>query len=133
MAGKPTKAKSDTLEFHYQKSPQYRTIHADGAHGGPTARGYLAVTFYNERSTIPRRGSRTVEMGENGEPIGLGPEAVEEGLEGVMRQLEATVLLDLNAARELASWLVRHVAQLEGLMGVPDDQRFVAGKAQDDA
>jgi hypothetical protein len=113
----------DKIEYHYQKSPGYRTVHADGAHGGGTTRGYLAVTFYNERGTIPRRGSRAVDVNDQGEPR-LGREVVEEGLTGIMRQLEVTVMLDINAARELTTWLVRHVKEIEDAFEVPEDQRW---------
>lgn len=110
------------IEFHYQKSPSYRTVHADGAFGGATPRGYLAVTFFGERATIPRKGVREV-TSVSDEEVKLGPETVIEGLEGVMRQLEVTVMLDVNASRELLIWLQRHVAELEEGLGIPADQR----------
>jgi hypothetical protein len=115
----------EKIEFHYQKSPNYRTIHADGAHGGPTARGYLAITFYNERATIPRRGVRDVSVDAEGQPK-LSRERIEDSLEGVMRQLETTVMLDINAARELIPWLEKQLEALEDAFDVPADQRFSA-------
>jgi hypothetical protein len=111
------------IEYHYQKTPDYRTVHADGAHGGATARGYLAVTFYNERASIPRKGVRDVSVAENGEPA-LSKERVTETLGGIMRQLEVTVMLDINAARELALWLPRKVSELEEFMEIPSEQRL---------
>jgi hypothetical protein len=122
----------EKIEYHYQKTPTYRTIHADGAHGGPTARGYLAITFYSERSSIPRKGERNVSVGDDGEPK-LGKEKVTETLGGVMRQLEATVMLDINAARELAIWVNRQVAQLEDLLEIPSEQRLANQRKLPDA
>lgn len=115
----------DRLEYHYQKSPEYRTIHVDGAHGGITPRGYITFTLYNERSTIPRRGSREViEAGEH-ETFLLGPENIEETLSGVMRQLEVTVFMDMNTSREFLKWLREKVGDLEDHLGILEKDKVV--------
>lgn len=44
----------EKLNFHYIKSRHFRVIHADGAFGGVTAKGYIHFAFYNERGAIPR-------------------------------------------------------------------------------
>lgn len=110
------------IRFHYQKSPSYRTIHADGAHGGVSPRGYVVVTFYNERNTIPRQGVRRVTDTDHGRDV--GPEEITDTLEGVMRQLEATVFLDLNASREFYRWFGQKVSDLEEIVGLPDSERI---------
>lgn len=105
------------IDFHYQKAPAYHTIHVDGAYGGNTARGYLALTFYSERATIPRRGVRDVITNDSGETT-LGPERIAEGLKGIMRQLEVTVMLDINASRELLTFLQTQILEQEKLLGI---------------
>jgi hypothetical protein len=72
------------------------------------------LTFYNERSSIPRKGARPV-VGETEENLTIGPEEIEETLGGIMRQLETTIFLDLTGARELQEWLERHIKTLEEL------------------
>lgn len=112
----------DKLDYHYQKSPSYRTIHVDGARGGPTGRRHLSITFYNERAALPRRTSRAISKGDESGGS-LGPEEIEDSLGGVVRQLEITAMLDLNAARELLVWLRGQVGVLESLFEVPESQR----------
>lgn len=112
------------LRTNFQKSPQYRTIHCDGAFGGITPRGYISFTLYNERNVIPRLTSREVLGLPEGGSIELGPDEIEESLEGIMRQLEATVVMDMNTAREFHTWFSDKLANLEQAMGLPEDQRL---------
>ena len=123
--GTSAAAGDDRLQIQYQKSPQYRTIHCDGAYGGLTPRGYLSFTIYNERNTLPRRTSRTIERGPDGTPSSMGPEQVEETLGGIMRQLEATVVMDVNAAREFYTWFTTKLRDLEAGLGIPEAERVV--------
>lgn len=117
--------KAGKVEFHYQKSPHYRTIFYEGAYGGVTNRGYLSITIYNERNTVPRRSSREIlEADEDTGQLKLGPEHVEEGLEGVLRHMETTVLMDINAAREFHSWFNDKLSNLEEHHNVPNDERL---------
>lgn len=104
------------VDFHYQKSPLYRTIHCDGALGSPTAHGFIALSLYNERTPIPRVTRREVveKRGKNG--FTLGTETPTESLEGVLRHVEATIMMDEATARNLAQWLVKRadeVAQMK--------------------
>jgi hypothetical protein len=125
MVDEPAKSRfvSDgKVEFHYQKTSQYRGIHADGFCGGPTPAGSFAVSFFSERQPIPRRAQRPVLSGEEG-TYELGPEEMVEVLPGVVRQVEATVYMDLKSVQELYSWLGPQVAAMEKRFKVPDDER----------
>lgn len=105
------------ISFHYQKSPEYRTIHSDGCYGSITPRGYISMTFYNERNVLPRITSRVVlEAKTSGELI-AAPEVIEDSLSGVMRQLEATVFMDAVTAREFYDWFGLKLASLEEHIG----------------
>lgn len=88
------------VEYHYIKSNQFRVIHADGAHGGVTARGYLHIAFFSERRAIPRMVSMAVDVG-----AGEAREVDRESLGGVVREVEADVVLDETAVKELVAWL----------------------------
>ena len=46
----------------------------------------------------------------------LGEERIEDGLTGIMRQLEATVFLDAVAARELHDWLGQKLSEFEKMI-----------------
>ena len=119
----------DRIKTNLQKSPQYRTIHCDGAYGGISPRGYISVTFYNERAVIPRILSREVLNIDEAGSASLGPDQIEESLEGIMRQLEATIVMDINASRDFYTWFGDKVADLEKAVGLPEDERV--GKKKD--
>ena len=72
---------------------------------------------------MPRRTSRPVLSEGKGQKT-LGPEEREESLDGVMRQLEVTALLDVNAARELLIWLRRQVGVIENELEIPEEERL---------
>lgn len=110
------------LEFNYQKSPHYRAIHVDGFYGGPTPRGLMCVSFFNERQVIPRRVQRRI-ISESDGLVVAGQEEVVESLDGILRHLETTVFMDVNAARDFFTWFEGHLRTLEENAGVPEDQR----------
>ena len=110
------------VEFHYQKTSQYRGVHADGFWGGPTPRGMMAISFFSERQPIPRRAERPV-VSEVGDLATLGEENVSDTLSGLVRQVETTIYMDIRTAQELYSWLGPHVAAMERRLGLPLDQR----------
>jgi hypothetical protein len=99
-----------TVTFNYLKSAFYRVIHVDGAIGGITPRGLIHCSIYSERAAIPRVTRHTLN------PDGsLGNATVVESREGVSREMEADLILDRRAARELRDWLTRQLDQLAKL------------------
>ena len=88
------------LEFHYQKTAQYRVYHVDGAVGGPTPRGQISFSFLSERPPIPKVGKRTVISLSDGQAT-MGPEEPIDVLAGIVRQIEATALERLAVSREI--------------------------------
>ena len=96
----------DAQSTHYIKGQYFRVIHADGAYGGTTQRGYLHATFFNERKAIPR------EM--------IGGDVVDTR-GGIVRELEVDVVMDINTAVEFHRWLTRHLETLRQRIGVPDE------------
>lgn len=122
IKGQQIKA-GDYLETNYQKSPQYRTIHCDGAYGGITSRAFISATLFSERNVIPRITQREVRAIKEDGQLSLGPEVFKEGLSGLMRQLEATVVMDINTARDFYVWLGNKVADLEEAAQIPEADR----------
>ncbi|MCC6572194.1 MAG: hypothetical protein IT462_00255 [Planctomycetes bacterium] len=96
------------VPYHYVKCTDFRTIHVDGAIGGPTPRGLIHVAVYSERPAIPQR--IDVGIGVDGR---LNQEVSRSGKDGILRELQCDLVLDLNAAESLANWLNRNIAMLK--------------------
>ncbi len=108
---------SDTTKevtFHYSKSAQFRVIHVDGAIGGITPRGLIHMAVYSERPPIPK--TTTHELTDTGL---LGAMFNSEVKEGIVREMEADLMLSIQAATELRDWLTKNLnafAELEATL-----------------
>lgn len=102
--------KSDTLRFEYEKAVQFRTVHADGAIGGITPRGYIHMAFYAERAPIPK-----VVVHKITDKGTLGDELLDQRVarKDVFRELEVDVVMDEAAAVSLLEWLTKKVELLK--------------------
>ena len=114
---KRTSAKSRTVAtedrsvvFDYIKSNYFRVIHADGAIGGVTARGYIHMSLFSERASIPKQIKFSVDK--NGH---LGDEISRETRGTFIREMEADVFMDEDGAVALHQWLGEKIAQLHEL------------------
>jgi hypothetical protein len=98
------------LRIEYKKSQSFRVIHADGAYGGTSPRLQLFIAFYSERFPIPQ--VLTYETSPSGAPE---REIISEreSKEGLFREVEVGVTLDLNAAKGFLAWLTERVGELE--------------------
>ena len=101
-----------SVTLHYIKSNYFRVVHADGAMGGFTPRGHLFFSLYSERAPLPDVTVQAVEG--TGQ---LGQEIVEkrQGSEGILRELEVGVVMDLAVAKALVTWLEDRIKILEQL------------------
>jgi hypothetical protein len=91
------------IQFHYLKSAHFRVIHADGAWGGLTPDANVFINFFSQRPPIP---DLTVhEISADGS---LGPEISDSGISkrGVVREIEAGVVLSLETTNALIQWLI---------------------------
>ncbi len=90
-----------TLTFHYLKSPRFRTVHVDGALGGPSpSLPFITMTMYSERHAVPREMTHT--LNDDGS---VGEVAATEGRSGIVRELEMCAVFDPRTAKQLARWL----------------------------
>jgi hypothetical protein len=104
------------LQFHFIKSNHYRVIHVDGAHGGLTPRGQIFIALYSERVPIPEMIVHGVaENRLTGELL-----AERKSKRGIVREVEAGVVMDLGAAQALHEWLGKKVAELENALAARD-------------
>ena len=98
-----------SITLHYVKSNYFRVIHADGAIGGFTPRGEIFFSLYSERAHLPDVAVQAVENGQ------LGKEVIEQrkGSEGILRELEVGVVMDVNVAKSLVTWLEERIKVAE--------------------
>lgn len=99
MGKKRKDNKSEIIEFHYIKSPTYRSYHVDGLHGGFTPGGYLYANIFHERLPIPQTEIRNFKNGALGEIID------KETKTGVVRLVEASLAMDYATAVSIRDWL----------------------------
>ena len=104
----PAQMEKSSIEFHYLKSNDFRTVHADGAFGGPTPQGGLFVSFYVERPPIPQRMKFVIE--EDGR---LQTEVEREGKSGMIREVDCGVSMSLATAKALKDWLESQIGLIE--------------------
>jgi len=101
------------IRFHYIKSPGFRVLHVDGAVGGITPRGMIHLATYSERGAIPRILEQSFSV-DRGTPIEPEPRVI-EARDGIVREMEADLVMTLNTAIEVRDWLNTHIAKLEEL------------------
>jgi hypothetical protein len=102
----------ETISFSYIKSRAFRVIHVDGAIGGPGPRGSLYVSVFSERLPIPQEQTYRLTDGSQ-----LGDEIVDERKtrKGIVREVEAALVIDLQTAKNLLQWLAKNIAIVERL------------------
>jgi hypothetical protein len=100
------------VSFKYIKSNFFRVIHADGAWGGVAPRGDIHIAFYNERWAIPDGSRIFVAEDSGGKEKLVKPEEFETN-DYVIRELEADVVVDLDTAKRLRTWLDQMIQALE--------------------
>lgn len=103
-ATQPTK-----IKFGYIKSNLFRVIHADGAIGGLTPSGNVHISFYSERSAIPKTMFHT-----RNEDGSLGSPIPEETIvrDEIIREMDIDVVLSPAAVDGLIKWLTDRRADL---------------------
>lgn len=112
MQDEDAETSAESLLFHYIKSAHFRVVHAEGVHGGPAPNGRgINANFFSERLPIPQRTQHAVIEGR------LGDEQRDARVskEGVIREVEVSVWMDLPAAKALITWLQRHVEAVEAM------------------
>lgn len=104
-----------TINFYNKIRPNYRQVHVDGAFGGITPRGLISIQFFAERFPLPK--STTFEINEEK----LGEKISEEKKEGIIREYDFGVYMDLQTAKEFMSWLSNTIEALEKVKNINDD------------
>jgi hypothetical protein len=100
------------LKFHFHKSTAFRVVHADGAWGGLTPRLDVFMTFYSERPPIPQ--VIVHEITDRG-LLGQEVRSEREAKDGIIREAEVGVTMDLSVAKSLVAWLQEKIREAEKL------------------
>ena len=112
MENEKTKLEIPTeMSFSYIKSKMFRVVHADGSIGNLTPKNDIFMSFYNERHPIPDK--LVFDIADDGK---LGKEKVEQRVsstDGILREMEVGVVMDLAFARDLSLWLTKIIQQAE--------------------
>jgi hypothetical protein len=106
-AAADTAAKT-SIKFNYIKSAQFRVVHADGAYGGVTPRGYIHASLYSERRPLPQVTEVSILPGDQ-----LGEEKPVFQKDDIVRELEVGLVMDLAAAKAFHDWLGKKIQTVE--------------------
>ncbi len=98
----------EPIRFHYIKSNGFRVVHVDGAIGSLTPRGLIHAALYSERIPIPRMVAQSVAQDGS-----LGSPVEQEVRQGVVREVEVSLLLDRHAAEAFRNWLSEQIAEFD--------------------
>jgi hypothetical protein len=106
----PNKTTPRKIKFDYIKANLFRTARADGAWAGTNGFSDLILSFYSERTPIPKQ---TVHPFTD-EHI-LGDEILEERItrDAVVREVEIAVSMSLDVARALATLLNKQIEAIQ--------------------
>jgi len=107
MAQEDENSPLNEITFHYIKNEQFRTLYADGAYGGITPQNKLHIAFYLERGPIPL--TVTQELKLEGITGSLGRDLSVTGRKGIVREIESSIVMDLDAAERVADWILKTV------------------------
>lgn len=99
------------IKFKYIFSEDYNPRYSNGAYGGITPKGEIAVNFYFERPGLPRYQSYEInEKGKLGKETARNPEDLQTSM---VRFVENGVILDINSAKNIVDWLNEKIVSLE--------------------
>ncbi len=106
------KADKNSIVIHNIKNPGFRQIHVDGAQGGITPSGYINLNFYSQRGVIPLGTEFNIDQ-ENkiAEPI----KNIEGSKNGIVREFEIGIYMDINACESLKNFLESKIDELKRL------------------
>lgn len=106
---KPEIKKEVTLDVHYIKNNDFKTVLATGIIGGITPNGLIDMNFFIDRIPIPQKVTHSLSGGS------LGTEIRKDSKKGIIREVNFGVVLDFTTAKSMLEWLDTKVKELESL------------------
>jgi hypothetical protein len=117
---------SKTIDIYYKKTNNYRTYHVDGVFGGVTPRGKFYIELYIDRSPTPQTIRHKID--EDGK---IGDEVNREGKEGIIREIEAGLIMDYDVARSIRDWLDAKIKILDAKISLAENKLTEKGQPKD--
>lgn len=111
MSDSETIGEVSQIDFNYIKGNHFRVIHADGVMSNGTPRGGLFLGFYSERFPLPD--SQTFEINKEGRATSEIIEKRKINSNGIMREVEVGITLDIEVAKILVLSLSQMIRQVE--------------------
>ena len=103
--------KPTEIQFYFVKGNQHRVIHVDGAWGGITSSGGVHMSVYSERVDVPSKVVHEVE----GNKLGKEKTDRREGGEQIIRELDATLVMNLKTATVIRDWLSEKITLIKDI------------------
>lgn len=117
MAAEGQEPETDTvqLDFHFLKTPGYRTYYVDGAWGGFTPRGMLYMELFVERNATPQL--VRYEISKRDDETQTARELLRDGKTGIIREIECGLMLDVRTAKVVRDWLSEKLSEYTRVTG----------------
>ena len=107
---------SREIEVHFLKTAGYRTYYIDGAFGGVTPRGKVYIELFLERGATPNK--VVYEVRQDSDTL---TEKLREGKDGIVREIECGLVMDVRAAIALKDWLTTRIEEFKQLSNPIED------------
>jgi hypothetical protein len=105
------------IKFDYIKSNFFRVARADGAWAGTNGFSDVVLSFYSERTPIPRQVVHSIT-----EQKALGDEILAERItrDAVVREVEISLSMSLGVAQSLHDLLAQQIREIESKASQPE-------------
>jgi hypothetical protein len=100
------------LPIHFIKSSHFRVVHACGVWYGGDSERNLHLTFFNERTAIPKK--VVLNVNEQGTIVGEDMQ-LRDSKEGVIREMEVDIIFSVSAAVEFYKTLGDNLKRLNAI------------------
>ena len=104
MTDKPTR---NHVRYNFTKSPLYRDIQIDGIWGAVHPGGYIQMAVFKDKSHLPN--AVEYEVSEDGR---RGVETDRDLPDGITREIEVDIAMNLNVATLMRDWLSERIKEL---------------------
>ena len=107
--------------FKYEFAESYNPVYANGAQGGLTPQGEIALNFFLERLPVPRRETFPInDAGEIGDRLVVEPSDDAEAV--FVRYVSMGVVMTVDTARRLKELIALQVKAFEQLQSKANEQ-----------
>ena len=100
---------SEKIRVYYQNSALHRTLFVSGAWAGLTPTGLIQLALFNDLHPMPEMVTHAVVAD------AIGPEADKLEKQGIIREVEATILIPPQIAQSLLPLIQQMIDQAETL------------------